>query len=119
MLDLAKSKHNPIMGEKMESRMTMIVSAGVLSVVWSLPANAGEKITGRNSDYQILSEVTATIPDRPGHVLRQRTATYQGSSARLGDYWASQIAQYEVIGNTCGEQITLGLPPKGDLGESR
>jgi hypothetical protein len=86
------------MEEKMESRMTMIVSASLLSVALSLPANAGEKITGRNSDYKLLSEVTATIPDRPDHILRQRTTTFTASSARLGDYWVSQIAQDEVIG---------------------
>jgi hypothetical protein len=100
MLDLAKSKYNPIMEEKMESRMTMIVCASVLSVVWSLPANAGEKITGRNSDYQLLSEVTATIPDNPGHILRQRTTIFKStsSSARLGDAWVTQAAQDDVIG---------------------
>jgi hypothetical protein len=86
------------MEEKMESRMIMIVSASLLSVTLSLPANAGEKITGRNSDYKNLSEVTATIPDRPGHIMRQRTTTFTTSSARLGDYWGSQIAQDEVIG---------------------
>jgi len=82
----------------MQSRMTVIMSASLLSVALSLPANAGEKITGRNSNYQLLSEVTATIPDRPGHILRQRTQTYTISSARLGDLWVSQIAQDEVIG---------------------
>jgi hypothetical protein len=66
MVDFAKSKYNPIMEEKIESRMTMIVSAGVLSVALSLPANDGEKISGHNSDYQTLSEVIATIPDKPG-----------------------------------------------------
>jgi hypothetical protein len=85
---------------KMESRTTMIVSASVLSVTLSLPANAGEKITGRNSDYQLLSEVTATIPDKPGHILRQRTTTFRGtsSSARMGDFWSTQAAQDEVVG---------------------
>ena len=78
----------------MESCMTMIASASPLSVALSLPV----KITGRNSDYQLLSELTATIPDRPGHILRQRTQTYTISSARLGDLWVSQIAQDEVIG---------------------
>ena len=38
----------------MESCMTMIASASPLSVALSLPV----KITGRNSDYQILSELT-------------------------------------------------------------
>jgi hypothetical protein len=100
MLDLAKSKYNPIMERKMESHMTTIVSAGILSVALWLPANAGEKITGRNSDYQLLSEFTATIPDKPGHILRQRTTTFKvtSSSARLGDFWVTQAAQEEVIG---------------------
>ena len=84
----------------MESRMTVIVSASLLSVALSLPANAGEKITGRNSNYQLLSEVTATIPDRPGHILRQRTTIFKTTttSARLGDYWVTLIDQQEVIG---------------------
>ena len=98
MLDLAKSKYNPIMEEKMEFRVTVIVSASLLSVALSLPASAGEKVSGHNSNFQILSEVTATIPDRPGHIMRQRTTTFTTSSARLGDYWGSQIAQDEVIG---------------------
>jgi hypothetical protein len=85
---------------KMKSRMTMIVSAGFLSAALSLPANAGEKITGRNSDYQMLSEVTATIPDQPRHILRQRTLINKvtTSSERLGDYWLAVVQQEEVIG---------------------
>ena len=100
MLDLAKSKYNPIMERKMESHMTTIVSAGVLSVASWLPANAGEKITGRNSDYQLLSESTATIPDKPGHILRQRTWIFKStsSSARLGDAWNTYVSQGEVVG---------------------
>ena len=61
----------------MESYLTMIASTAILSVALSLPANAGEKITGRTSDYQLLSEVTATIPDKPGHILRQRTTIFK------------------------------------------
>lgn len=98
MLDLAKSKYSPIMEEKMESRMTMIVSAGVLSVALSLPANAGEKISGHNSDYQTLSEVIATIPDKPGHILRQTAVTFKTTSATFGDGWSSQSAQAEIVG---------------------
>jgi hypothetical protein len=69
--------------EKMESRMTMIVSAGVLSVALSLPANAGEKISGHNPDFQTLSEVTATIPDKPGHILKQTVVTFKTTSGTL------------------------------------
>jgi hypothetical protein len=98
MLDLAKSKYNQIMEEKMESRITMIVSAGVLSMALSLPANAGEKIAGHNSDYQLLSEVTATIPDKPGHILKQTTVTFKTTSANFGDGWSTQIVQSEIIG---------------------
>jgi hypothetical protein len=62
----------------MESCMTMIASTSPLSVALSLPV----KITGRNSDYQLPSELTATISDRPGHILRQRTTTsVAGASA--------------------------------------
>jgi hypothetical protein len=89
------------MEKKMESRMTMmIVSASLLSVALSLPASAGEKVSGHNSNFQILSEVTATIPDRSGHILRQRTLTYTATtnSARIGDFWVSEISQAEVIG---------------------
>ena len=84
----------------MESYLTMIASTGILSVALSLPANAGEKITGRTSDYQLLSEVTATIPDKPGHILRQRTTIFKSSSssARLGDFWITVVGQQEVVG---------------------
>ena len=54
----------------MESRMTVIVSASLLSVALSLPANAGEKITGHNSDFQLLSEVTAKCLS--GNILNHR-----------------------------------------------
>jgi hypothetical protein len=97
MLDLAKSKYNPIMEEKMESRMTMIVSAGVLSVALSLPANAGEKISGHNTDFQTLSEVTATIPDKPGHILKQTVVTFKTTSGSFSG-WSTQIAQNETVG---------------------
>jgi hypothetical protein len=97
MLDLAKSKYNPIREEKMDSRITMIVSAGVLSMALSLPANAGEKISGHNSDYQTLSEVTATIPDKPGHVLKQTTVTFKTTSGSFSG-WSTQIAQNEIVG---------------------
>jgi hypothetical protein len=85
---------------KMVFQKTMIVSAGVLSVALSPSANAGEKVTGRNSDYQVLSEVTAAIPDKSGHILRQRTTIFKGTnnSARLGDFWATQAAQDEIVG---------------------
>jgi hypothetical protein len=85
----------------MKSHMTMIVFAGVLSVALSVPASAGEKITGRTSDYQLLSEVTAAIPDKPGHILRQRTTIFKSTSnsARLGDdFWITSVAQQEVVG---------------------
>jgi hypothetical protein len=93
------------MERKMEFHITTILSAGVLSVALSLPANAGEKITGHNSDYQLLSELTAKIPDKPGHILRQRTSVFKvtSNSARLGDYWITQAAQEEVI----GQEITV------------
>jgi hypothetical protein len=41
----------------MEAHITTIVSAGVLSLALSLPANAGEKITGRTS-----AVVNAKVP---------------------------------------------------------
>jgi hypothetical protein len=85
---------------KMKSRITVIVCAGFLSVALSVPASAGEKITGRTSDYQLLSEVTATIPDKPGHILKQRTTIFKStsSSARLGDSWMTSVGQQEVSG---------------------
>jgi hypothetical protein len=85
------------MEKKMESRMTMIMSAGVLSVALSLPANAGEKIAGHNSDYQTLSEVTATIPDKPGHILKQTVVTFKTTSGSFSG-WTTQIAQNETVG---------------------
>jgi hypothetical protein len=105
------------MEEKMESRMTMIVCAGGLSVLWSLPANAGEKITGRNSDYQLLSEVTATIPDKPGHILRQRTTIFKSTSnsARLGDAWITQAA-HEVAA-LCWRQASRPEKTAGEAGD--
>ena len=81
----------------MESRITMIASAGILSMALSLPANAGEKIVGHNSDYETLSEVTATIPDKPGHVLKQTTVTFKTTSGSFSG-WSTQIAQNEIVG---------------------
>jgi hypothetical protein len=77
--------------------MVLIFAATSIS---ALPANAGEKITGRTSDNQLLSEVTAAIPDKPGHILRQRTVIFKStsSSARLGDYWVNAAVQQEVVG---------------------
>ena len=51
-----------------------IASFGVLALLLSLPASAGEKVTGRDFDFQTLSELTAAIPDKPGHSLKQVTS---------------------------------------------
>ena len=75
-----------------------IAPLGVLALLLSLPANAGEKVTGRDFDFQTLSELTAAIPDKPGHSLKQVSLVWKGTGP-LANYWVSGIEQQEDAGN--------------------
>jgi hypothetical protein len=73
---------------------------GLVALLLSLPANAGEKVTDRDYDFQILSELTTAIPGKPGHSLKQVTAIWKGTgSSELANYWASGVEQQDVAGN--------------------
>jgi hypothetical protein len=48
-----------------------IALASALGLSLSLPAVAGEKVTGVNKDFVVLSETSAAIPDKPGHAFKQ------------------------------------------------
>ena len=75
-----------------------ILFFGVLSLLPSLSAQAGEKVTGHNFDIQPLSEMTAAIPDKPGRSLKQVSLVWKGTGP-LANYWVSGIEQQEVAGN--------------------
>jgi len=75
-----------------------IAPFAVLALLLSLPANAGEKVTGRDFDFQTLSELTAAIPDKPGRSLKQLSLIWKGTGS-LANYWASGVEQQEVVGN--------------------
>src|SRR5579864_6903791 len=80
------------------------VLAGILALSLSVPAVAAEKISGVNKEYQTLSETSTTVPDKPDHVVKQLTGvhrtTCQGGagSCTLGEFWASEVAQQDIIG---------------------
>jgi len=71
-----------------------------LALALTTSANAGEKITGVDKDIQVLSDVTAAVPDQPGHLLRQLTIIYKvtTSSARYGDVLVTSTEQQDIIG---------------------
>jgi len=81
-----------------EGQVQLVI--GLVALLLSLPANAGEKVTGRDYDFQILSELSTAIPGKPGHSLKQVTAVWKGTgSSELANYWASGVEQQEVAGN--------------------
>jgi hypothetical protein len=85
----------------MDMRKTQlgIASFGVLALLLSLPANAGDKVTGHDFDFQTLSELTAAVPDKPGHSLKQVTLVWKATSSSEPSYWVSGVEQQEVAGN--------------------
>ena len=84
----------------MKKTQLSIASFGVLALLLSLPANATEKVTGRDFDFQTLSELTAAIPDKPGHSLKQVTLSWKSSSSsEPANFWCSGVEQQEVVGN--------------------
>ena len=77
-----------------------IASFGALALLLSLPANAGEKVTGRDFDFQTLSESSTAIPDKLGHSLKQITYLWKStSSLDPANFWVSAVEQREVVGN--------------------
>jgi hypothetical protein len=83
----------------MQKAQLGIVSLGALGLFLSLPAQAGEKVSGHNFDLQPLSEMTAAIPDKPGHSLKQITVVWKSTgSSDLANFWAGAAEQQEVVG---------------------
>jgi hypothetical protein len=81
----------------MQTQNVSIVFAGVLILSLSLPA-AAEKLTGVNKDYQTISETSATVPDKPGHVVKQLTTIFKTLSPNLGESWVNQVGQEDNVG---------------------
>ena len=75
-----------------------IVFFSVLSLLPSVSAQAGEKVTGRDFDIQTLSESTAAIPDKPGHSLKQVTEVWKSTTSLDPEtIWVSVVSQREVL----------------------
>ncbi len=86
-------------------------------VFLGLPANAAEKVTGVNKDLQTLSEVSATIPDKPGHTFKQLTVTWKATgNSDLSNFWASAVEQQDNVGgDTKSKGYGTGHNANGDL----
>jgi hypothetical protein len=88
----------------MQTHNVSTVLAGILVLSLSLPAATAEKTSGVNKEYQMLSETSTTVPDKPDHVVKQFTSLHktvcQGGvgSCALGESWASEVAQQDIIG---------------------
>jgi hypothetical protein len=81
----------------MKVQKLAVISAGATALLLSLPAVAAEKITGVGKDFQTLSELTAVVPDKPGHNFKQLTLMWK-ASANWGDSWISAVEQQDVKG---------------------
>jgi hypothetical protein len=82
----------------MKMQRLAIIFAGTTALLLSLPAVAAEKITGVHKGFQILSELTAVVPDKPGHSVKQVTWVWKTSSPQWGESWASAVEQQETVG---------------------
>lgn len=78
----------------------LAILVGTTALLWILPANAGEKISGINKDFQTLSELKATIPDQSGHSFTQSTFVFKStaSNPEWGDYWNDAVEQDDAVG---------------------
>ena len=82
----------------MKTQRLAIIIAGTTGLLMSLPAVAAEKVTGVDKDFQLLSELTSIVPDKPGHTVQQRTWVWKTSSPTWGEYWNSAVEQVETVG---------------------
>jgi hypothetical protein len=82
-----------------------------------LPANAAEKVSGVNKDYQVLSTVSSAIPDKPGHTFRQIVQTWKATgSSDLANFLGTAVLQQEAIGgDTKTRGYGTGRTANGDL----
>jgi hypothetical protein len=80
----------------MQTKAILLVSCIVL---FGLPVNAAEKVSGVNKDLQVLSEVNSVIPDKPGHTFKQVTETWKSTgSSDLSNSWYTAVEQQDAVG---------------------
>jgi hypothetical protein len=82
----------------MKTQRLAVIFAGTTALLASLPAVAAEKVTGVDKDFQLLSEWTAVVPDKPAHSVQQHTWVWKTSSPEWGEYWNSGVEQAETVG---------------------
>ena len=81
----------------MRVHTAILLFAGLLAC--SAPANAAEKVSGVNKNLQVLSDVTSTIPDKPGHTLKQITETWPATGNNdLANFSATAVEQDDTVG---------------------
>jgi len=100
----------------MKTQRLAIIFAGTTALLASLPAVAAEKVTGVDKDFQLLSQTSAFVPDKPGHSVQQRTWVWKTSSPKWGEYWNSAVEQVDNVGtdNTVKGYGTAHFPD-GDV----
>ncbi len=98
----------------MQTKAVLLASCIVL---FGLPVNAAEKVNGVNKDLQVLSEVNATIPDKPGHTFKQLAVTWKANgSSDLANFWASAVEQQDNVGaDTKSKGYGTGHLANGEL----
>jgi hypothetical protein len=100
----------------MKTQRLAIIIAGTTALLASLPAAAAEKVTGVDKDFQLLSESTAVVHDKPGHTVQQRTWVWRTSSPQWGEYWNSAVEQVETVGtDDTVKGYTTAHFPDGDV----
>jgi hypothetical protein len=103
---------------KMQARSITVLSAGLLAMSLPLPANAGDKVTGKNMDAQTLSEVSAVVPDKPNHSFKQLTLMWKSTSPNpdFANFWSSAVEQQDIVGpDTASKGYGTAHYPNGDV----
>jgi hypothetical protein len=113
---LRNSKATQPATREREMQTKTVLLAGCIALV-GLPVNAAEKVSGVNSDLQVVSEVNAAIPDKPGHTFKQLAVTWKASgSSELANFWASAVEQQDNVGgDTKSKGYGTGHLANGEL----
>jgi hypothetical protein len=77
--------------------MKSLLLTTAIAVLLSMPATAGEKITGSTMDYQIVSETSVAWS---GHTIKQVSSTWKGTSPNpnWGQWSVTAVEQQDVVG---------------------
>jgi hypothetical protein len=77
--------------------MKSLLLTTAIAVLLSMPATAGEKITGSTMDYQIISETNVAMS---GHTIKQLSSTWKATSPNpnWGQWSATAVEQQDVVG---------------------